>query len=250
MQRAKSREHRVESKKLRALRSMLSALSSLSLFICGCSAISPPADYYQQVLEVEEHGEQVRRDTGRRPGEVVEPVEDLEPITAAKSSAYQLTPEQPEETSVTEQAEVQEKTEESTRREVVRESSLSPEPSPEPIAIASDVVKNALTLADLEISVRTVELLNGRLSGGRNSVRVNFLCESVDAIDDKFVAICAVIYHLDAKTNTVDVIVGIAEDEQTNLLAILQSDMSDVAAWINNELSRAEWFSKVIKKIL
>jgi len=95
-----------------------------------------------------------------------------------------------------------------------------------------------------------VELVNGRLSGGKNSVRVSFLSESVNAIDDRFVAICAVIYHLDAEASTVDVVVGIAEDEQANLLAILQSNMSDVTAWINNEISRAEWSSRITKKIL
>ena len=92
--------------------------------------------------------------------------------------------------------------------------------------------------------------MNGRLNDGRNSVRVSFLCESVDMIDDKFVAICAVIYHLNCGTNTIDVIVGIAEDEQANLLAIVQSDMRDVAAWMTNEISRAEWFSRITKKIL
>jgi hypothetical protein len=224
------------------------------LLLYGCGMISPPVDYYQQVLEMEEHGEQTRRDTGRRPGEIIAPIRDSEPIRIEKSPVHHLMPDVPQqqtkETSVVEQEEIQEELEPPPRREVVRESPPSPTSSPEPIAVSPDVIKSALEPAALGVSIRTVELVNGRLSGGKNSVRVSFFSESVNAIDDKFVAICAVIYNLDQETNTVDVVVGIAEDEQANLLAILQSNMSDITAWITNKFSRAEWFSRVTKKIL
>jgi hypothetical protein len=232
-------------------------LSSMLLALCflyGCGAISPPVDYYEQVLEMEEHGEQSRRDTGRHPGEIVTPVRDSRPVRMTRSPVHHLAPDvlqqQTKETSVVQEKGVQEQPEEPPRREVVQELPPSPTPPPEPIAVSSNVVKNALEQADLGVSVRAVELVNGRLSGGKNSVRVSFFSESVNVIDDEFVDICAVNYYLNRETNTVDIVVGIAEDEQANLLAVLQSNMSDITAWITSKFSRAEWFSRVTKKIL
>ena len=99
-------------------------------FLYGCSMISPPADYYQEVLEMEEYGEQVRRDTGRRPGEIVTPVEGSEPVRVAESPVYQSALDAPQQqaeaTSIAEQEEIQEEPEKPPRREIVRESSSSP----------------------------------------------------------------------------------------------------------------------------
>ena len=233
---------------------ILLSLCSMFVVIYGCS---PPDDYYGQVLEMESYGEQSRGDTGRSPGEIVSPAKNSEPIIVAESPVYQLTSEglqeQAEAESPIEQEENQGTTqgslEEPPRREVVQESPPEGLP-PEPIAIAADVIKIALNNANLGVSVRNVELANGRLTGGKNSVRVNFFSESVNVIDEKFVAICAVLYHLNKEANTVDVVVGIAEDEQANLLAVLQSDVVDISAWMTNEISRAEWYSRVTKKIL
>jgi hypothetical protein len=259
MHRAKGEKLRLRVKGLGAGSSALYdlyliTLCSMFLALCPFYGCSPPADYYQQVLEMEEHGEQVRRDTGRRPGEIITPIRDTEPIETARSTEYQLMSDghqqQAEEISAIEQEEVQEEPEKPPQRELVQESPSSPRLPPEPIAVASDVIKSTLEVADIGVSTRAVELVNGRLSGGKNSVRVNFLSESVDAIDDRFVAICAVIYYLNKEKNTVDLIVGIAEDRQAKLLAVLQSDMSDVAAWMTDKITRAEWLSMVTKKIL
>jgi len=256
MRRAKSRGQRAtdgeqKSSEVRGLK--LYVLCSLILFSYACSSLTPPDDYYQDVLEMEKHGEQARRDTGRQPGEIITPVEEPEPIKIERPFANQLTQEvvqqDIEEISILarEEEEIQEQP---PRREAIEKPS-SPQILPSgPITVAAEVIKSALNSADLGISVRTVELVNGRLSGGKNSVRVNFLSESLDFIDDRFVAICAVIYHLDRGKNTVDIVAGIAEDRQANLIAIVQSDMNNIAAWMNNEISRAEWFAKVTKKVL
>ena len=79
---------------------------------------------------------------------------------------------------------------------------------------------------------------------------VYFIPGSVDAINSKFGSICAVIYYLNSDTKTIDTIAGIAEDEQSNLLAILQSSMSDVTAWMTEEIGRLEWYSRITKKVL
>lgn len=247
-------------------------LSFLVLFFYGCSSIKPPDDYYQQVLEMENYGKQARVDKDRNAGEVVaEPSKGSE----VNSSSEQMVKQDPTELITEEPAIEPEKVEESTQQAVQgsadtlvekkEDVNKAPERPPErkaiteastetsdakPIAVASDVIKIALNSANLGISVRSLELINGRLSGGKNSIRVYFLSESLGAIDNKFVAICAVIYHLDSETKTIDVIIGMAEDKQANLLAVLQSEMSDVAAWMNNELSPAEWRSRIIKKVL
>ena len=198
---------------------------------------------------MEKYGEQSRSDTGRQPDEVVTPTTDEKPVRTAESPEHQLEPEKPqqtiEETSTTEiKEEIQE---EPPRREPVKE---LPPTEPEPIAVAADVIKSALNAPDLKLNVKTVELINGRLSGGKNSVRVSFSSESVSVIEDKFSAICAVIYYLNEKTNTIDVVQGIAEDEKASLLAILQSNMSNVTAWMTNEITKVDWYSKVTKKTL
>ncbi len=220
------------------------------LLSCGCSKVGPPADYYHTVVNMEEQGEQIRRDTGRRPGEIVVPATDPKPIKVVGASVQQETSDEPrsaaEETPIIEQAEGSQ--ERSPQREIVREP--LPPPEPEPIAIASDVIKNALNSSNLGVSVRTVELINGRLSGGKNAVRVYFLPGSIDVIDDRFGAICAVLYYLSSETETVDTVAGIAEDEQANLLAILQSSMSDITIWMTREITRAEWYARITKKIL
>ena len=204
---------------------------------------------------MEEHGEQERKETGRQPGETLLPDSYPEPIAVEKRPAEELPQEEVqqdiEEVSVIEQQEV-EIQEEPPRREPIEKPPPSQKLSSEPVsvAIASEVIKSALNNANLGLNIRTVELVNGRPGGGKNSVRVSFLSESLDVIDDKFVAVCAVIYHLDREKNTVDVVVGMAEDNQANLLAIVQSNMISITAWMTNEISKSDWFSEVTKKVL
>jgi hypothetical protein len=237
-----------ESLKIRSF--VLYTLCSMILLLYGCSSVTPPADYYQEVLEMEENGEQSRRDTGRQPGEVITPVKEAEPIRTAESSEDLLVEDesQPQvaETPVIEDKE--EIKEEPPRREPVKE---IPPVKTEPIAVAADVIKNALNAPEVNVGARTVELINGRLSGGKNSVRVSFVSESVDEIGNAFATICAVIYYINEESdNTIDVIEGIAEDQQSALLAILRSNISDVAEWMTQKVTKAEWYSKVTKKIL
>jgi hypothetical protein len=220
------------------------------VILYGCSKVEPPADYYQRVVEMEEQGEETRRDTGRSPGEVVVPAADPGPIRLPGSSTQQETPEESQEE--TDEEPVTEKEEETQEKPPTREVVQEPEPppEPEPIAVAADVIENALNASDLGISVRTVELVNGRPSGGKNSVRVYFIPGSVEVIDDRFGAICAVLYYLNNETKTVDTVAGIAEDEQSNILAILQSSIGDITAWMTNEITRTEWHSRITKKVL
>lgn len=217
----------------------------LALFY-GCSNVGPPDDYYNQVVDMEDQGEQVRQEAGRRPGEIVVPPSNPEPIKVAKTPAQQVVEEAKgqktiEEPVIQETTEAQEKP---AQRETIRELSQ------EPIALEAEVIKSALNSSDLKVGIRTVELLNGRLSGGKNSIRINFIPESIEKVDEKFGSICAVVYYLDSESNTVDVIVGLAEDKQSNLLAILQSNMEDILSWMTSEITRTEWYSRITKKTL
>lgn len=242
-------------------------LCLLFSFFYGCSSIQTPDDYYQQVLEIE------KNQSTANPAKPEESAKSENAIAMSpageqslESSSAELPKLQTEEDALSPKerdelpsANIDEPVEESIvakqeeayeEPEPPRREAIAQPPPTQPIAVAPELIKIALSSAGLEINVRNLELVNGRLTGGKNSVRINFLSESIDTMDSKFVAICAVLYHLDRDTKSVDVIVGMAEDNQSNLLAIYQSDMSDVTAWMNNKLSPAEWRSRITKKVL
>lgn len=224
----------------------------------GCSAFSPPTDYFQKTVEMEAQGEKSRYQTNSTVTEtesgkstkIIKKASDEPPtIEILKKS------EQDEDTVVN--AKKKEVDENDQEIKVVS----SPAPLPNvytenqnsglnsvPIAISSDVIKTALEIAG--INVRNVELVNGRVGNSKNSIRINFICESSNVVNDKFFTICAVIYHLNKSSKTVDVVIGIAEDSQTNLLGVLQSNTEDINAWMDNKITRAEWFSRITRKML
>lgn len=233
----------------------------LALFIYGCGIFKPPADYYKETLDMESYGEQTRKNTGRIPGKIIEPPKKDEQtkiltVPAQEPPIKELIPRPSQGEELADKGSDSSKdTLEQSISNFQKETQKSPpfqglgiERPPEPIAISSVVIKSALEIAG--VNVRAVELVNGRLGSGRNSVRINFLCESETLINDKFFTICAVIYHLNKSTNTIDVVVGIAEDSQANLKGILQSNIEDITAWMNNLITRAEWFSRITRNML
>ncbi|MBD3183728.1 hypothetical protein GF312_15670 [Candidatus Poribacteria bacterium] len=230
---------------------LISILMILGL-IYACSTVTPPDNYYENVLEMENYGEETRQETGRKPGEVVKPPESEETEVVENTPMRELPLQEDQKSEekilVVENEKSLEEQDPPPMREIIEE----PKPAPKaiPVNTSADVMKIAMNNADLGIGARNVEIVNGRLNGGKNSVRVNFLCNSIDRIYEKFVGICAVIYHLDKNAESIDVIVGIAEDDLANMIAIIQSDMDDVTAWMTDEISRSEWFSKITVKIL
>ncbi len=232
----------------------------LALLLCGCSIFKPPADYYQKSLDMESYGEEARKNTGRSSGEIIEPPKKVEQtkilnMPIQEPPIKELLPKPQKEELADKGTDFNKDISEQPINDFKRETPKNPpfqdlgaERSPEPIAISSVVIKSALEIAG--VSVRAVELVNGRLGSGRNSVRINFLCESETLINDKFFTICAVVYHLNKSTNTIDVVVGIAEDSQSNIKGILQSNIEDITAWMNNLITRAEWFSRITRNML
>jgi hypothetical protein len=230
------------------------------VFFCGCSAFGPPIDYYQKTVDME-HGEQTRYETGKNTEEAESP-ESKGSVKIIKRPSEEPPivevlpkPKQDESNLSTVK---QNKTEQIKQESTVGASpTLFPDMSvsnpkldlnPKPIAISSDVIRTALEIAG--INVRSVELINRRIESGKNSVRINFICDSSSVVNDKFFTICAVIYHLNKSSKTVDVVVGIAEDSQTSLLGALQSNTEDITAWMDNKITRAEWFSRITRKML
>ena len=233
----------------------------LALLLYGCSIFKPPTDYYQKTFDMESYGEQTRKNTGRSTGEIIEPpkkVEQTEILTMPiqEPPIKELLPKPTQKEELADKGndfskDISNRSLNDLSRETLKSSpfqDLEIERSPEPIAISSVVIKSALEIAG--VNVRAVELVNGRLGSGRNSVRINYICESETLINDKFFTICAVVYHLNKSTNTIDVVVGIAEDSQSNIKGILQSNIEDITAWMNNLITRAEWFSRITRNML
>ncbi len=243
-------------------------LVSLLIAFWGCSAFSPPTDYYQKTLEMEKSaGRSYKGPTSSRSGDT------LVAQTQESTKVVRLLSEDPpivevitrspeEDNDGKSRPEIYE-TNKHVQPSIARQETEIPPIPPvnisssnennklvknEPISVSSEVIKNAFEFA--RINVRSVELVNGRMEGGKNSIRVNFICESAELVNEKFFAICAVIYHLNKSSKTIDIVIGIAEDSQSNLLGALQSNIEDITAWMDNKITRAEWFSRVIKKML
>lgn len=244
-------------------------LALLLIAFLGCSVFSPPTDYYEKTLQMEESakrsykeppssklGNTVTAQT-QESTKVIRMPSDEPPIVEvitrstkenidgkSKSEIYE-TKERAQLPMISQETEIPITSSVSLSSGNENNSKLI---TNEPISVSSEVIKNALEIAG--ITVRSVELVNGRLEGGKNSVRVNFISESVKLVNERFFTICAVIYHLNKSSKTIDVVIGIAEDSQSNLLGALQSNMEDITAWMDNKITRAEWFSRIIRKML
>jgi hypothetical protein len=240
-------------------RLLTSCFAILLIFLYGCNSLGPPTDYYQKTLEMEGYGKQVRQETGRNPGDTVNSTENQETAKVIKK-----TPDEPPIVEVLANKTIQEKHENVVVTQQPTQKSLNQEPSIiqpsstaknpdtvmnlDAISVSSDIIKSALEIAG--INVRAVELVNGRTEGGKNSVRVNFICESSKVVNERFFTVCAVTYHLNKASKSIDVVVGIAEDSQANLLGVLQSNTEDIMAWMDNKITRAEWYSRITRKML
>lgn len=241
----------------------------LSILFVGCGVFCPPTDYYQKTLDMEEsakksHQEKPSIKSGVASSKqtqtikVIRQPSDEPPIVEVITKASQ------------ENTNKEAKTEKSTDQNGYTQNQQTIQESENPagtqanilsnttnantlirteaISVSPDVIKNALENAG--VNVRSIELVNGRIDGSKNSIRVNFICESTKIANDRFFTICSVTYYLNKASNSIDIVVGIAEDSQSNLLGVLQSNIEDITAWMDNKITRAEWFSRITKKML
>jgi hypothetical protein len=197
---------------------------NLLILLCICFSflscgVKPPEDYYLHLLAMEKAGEQERQETGRKIGEIVTPEESLQPMVIA------LHPEQ-ESLGSRSSAEAElnsdllkiihtktnkpetEFTTESSVSSVTEEPEVKSTPAVVPISISQEMLKQSLK--DKSIDVIGIVTKDGRLDGDRNLIQIHFASETMsdDALYEKFLYICAIIYGYDMGKNTVDAVMG------------------------------------------
>lgn len=236
----------------------------LSMLLFGCGVFGPPTDYYQKTLDMEESAKKSHQEspsskssiassTQTQTVKVIRQPSDEPPIVEVITKASQENTNKTEKSSdqnvYTQNQQTTQKSENLSGTQAnISSNATNTLNNSEPIAVSPDVIKNALENAG--VNVRSVELVNGRIDGSKNSIRVNFVCESAKIANDRFFTICSVTYYLNKTSKSIDIVVGIAEDSQSNLLGVLQSNIEDITAWMDNKITRAEWFSKITKKML
>jgi hypothetical protein len=198
-------------------------LMPLVLMACGAH---PPKDYYREFALMERLGEEIRRERGREIGSKGPTDELIEPLTlpfeASRTPIISLILRIPQ------------------TKEVGK------------VAFDPDLLKRFL-IEKQEIEVSRVEAVNGRAKGGKNVIRVSFIPRSLtdDELLSEYLIICAAVKGFDGENNSVDVVVGLIEDENTLLPYIaLQSNMEDYQELEGGKIEYREWASRVEVKSL
>jgi hypothetical protein len=249
------------------------SLVIILLCICICSFLScgtkAPEDYYLRLLAMEKAGEQERMETGRKIGEIVMSEESLQPMVIAL---------QPEQRALSSNSEplnsdllkiIYIKTN-TPETEVTTESSVPPlvtetsEPKPTPAVVPIGINKEVLkqSLIDKNIDVIGIVTRDGRLDGEKNLIQVHFALEAIsnDALYEKFLYICAIIYGYDMdqnrkakpsvnEVNTVDTVMGFAIVEDFPYM-VLEGKMENYIDFVNKKITYREWISNLIIKKL
>jgi hypothetical protein len=206
---------------------------------------------------MEKAGEQERREAGRKIGEIVTPEESLQPMVIALQPEQKALSSNSEplnsdllkiiyiktstpETEVTTEAPVPLVTEVSEPK---------PTPAVVPIGINKDELKQSLV--DKNIDVIGIVTRDGRLDGEQNLIQVHFALEAMsnDALYEKFLYICAIIYGYDMDQDTVDTVMGFAIVEDFPYM-VLEGKMENYIDFVNKKITYREWISKLsIKKL-
>lgn len=194
------------------------------LFLSSC-AIKEPYNYYYKLAIIEKTGESIRADTGRKLGE------KLNPILTQNQQNFIISFDE---------------------NEQIYTTTLKEEITPI-IGVRLKEDQLSSLLRQLGVNVIKVETIDGRLVGGKNSLRVSFVPKN-EADEGKllleFSTICGAVYGFD-KEQTVDVITAFAESRE-NLLPymIIQASLKDIIALSEGKLSQNEWISKITIKRL
>jgi hypothetical protein len=222
-------------------------ISFCMLSLASCS-LKAPYDYYYKLALIERTAESIRSDTGRKVGEKFEPPlnEQAQQDLAIKFNGEdeaEMTQVQTQDTFPKEQTQGQDKTTWLKLKEQM-------------LPITGVNLKEgqlSSLLKQLGVNVVKVETIDGRLVGGKNSVRVSFVSKN-EANEEKllveFSTICGAVYGFD-KGQTVDAVTAFAEKRETLLpYIIIQTDFSDFVALSEGKISQKEWISKLTLKKL
>jgi len=131
----------------------------------------------------------------------------------------------------------------------IEEYEVKSTPAMVPISISEEMLKQSLK--DKNIDVIGIVTKDGRLDGERNLIQIHFASETIsdDALYEKFLYICAIIYGYDMGKNTVDTVMGFAFVENFPYM-VIEVGMEDYVDFVNQKLSYREWISKLIIKKL
>lgn len=200
-------------------------ISLLSLFFYSC--LQAPTDYYYKFVLIEKWGADRREETQRKvTAHVVHP-EQTKPLTVAFFHERK----------------------ETGLKKIVLISKPDPskieksEPlakSKVPVSMTQDILN--MTLNQAGIDVVGIRVINGRLEGKDNLVRVTFLPKalSYDSIYKQFLKLCAVVDASQNQKGTIDKISAIVEEDGKPYM-MLEGSIENYKAYMDEKISLEEW---------
>lgn len=201
----------------------------LSLFFCSC--LRAPTDYYYKFILIEKWGMERREETQRKITDVVVHPEQNKPLIDISS---------PEEKKTEFRGMIHlNKSEPSKIKEL--DKSVK---SKVPVAIDREFLNQALKKTGFDVVL--IRIVNGRLEGKENLVRVNFTPQSLyyDSIYKQFLKLCAIVEAAQTQKGTVDRVNAIVEEDNKPYM-ILESSIENYKAYMNEEISLEEWISNL-----
>ena len=200
---------------------------SLPFLLLGCT-LQAPEDYYYEFALMEGWGKANRQKTGRQLHEVIQHPENSEPLVIAfevgKPPAALLgfipydAPDAPEVDQLPDSASL--KVSISLQDEVLRQ-----------------------LFDEKQIRVVHWRLRNGRLKGDQNVVLLNFMPRALSerAIKEEFLMIFAIVHAAQTQTNTIDMIHGIAEDQNGTPQMRLEAQVANYTAYLQGKIDGQGW---------
>jgi hypothetical protein len=191
-------------------------------------ALHAPEDYYYEFALMEGWGEKNRQETGRRLHEVIHHPENTEPLVIAfevgKPPAALLgfvpyeTPDSPE---------------------------LDRPPDVATPKVSISLQQEALRQLFDQRQIRVIHwrLKSGRLEENQNIVLLNFIPRALSdrAIKEEFLMIFAIVHAAQTQADTIDVIRGIAEDENGIPQMSLEAQVANYIAYLQGEIDGQGW---------
>ena len=208
---------------------------SLSFLFLACG-FRAPTDYYFEFTLMEEWGEHNRRRTGREPHQVISHPEKTEPLVIAFEVG-----EAPSELLGFEPYEIPE-----------------PQPQPQPadrppprmvLKVPISLQQDALRMVFQEQGIHATHwrLKDGRLEGKQNIVQVHFIPRAFSdrAIKEEFLMVCAIVHGAQLEKDTIDVVRGIAENEDGTPQMTLETQVTNYRAYLQERTNLQQWESQL-----
>jgi len=205
-------------------------VSMCFLFLaCG---FRTPKDYYFEFTLMEEWGEHNRRRTGRELNQVISLPEETGPLVISfevGNAPAQLVGFRPYE---------------------IREPQPADEVPPRillkvPVSLEQDALRTVFQEQDIHAAYWRLQ--DGRLEGKQNVVQVHFIPRAFSdwAIKKEFLMICAIVYGAQLEKNTIDVVRGIAENEDGTPQMMLETQVTNYRAYLQDRINVQQWGSQL-----